>query len=344
MGPQPLGARALADAALAAARRARAGARLAAAAALTLRAAGLRAAFEGGNGGRKAQRRPEQETVHGKILCMGNVNRSIRVTTRERGEAGKLGSRFISARRHTRSAAGGSARQAPLPDSLGSRPARGAVGLPPAPRRLPMRCLQSRGAGLVMQRAAARPGHRAGSRTAADQTRESLRLARQCTAGTRRQRRIRPRKARPRGLQADSRAGRNRGQEPAAQPGREARHRPREPTWVLPAPKPLLPSTCRILRRPRRAGSPPAIFRGVSFPAGPLRPISPFSHARDLFDLLYCVAPDRPEVAGDIVDGRSWSTTPSGPSRSVLLDVQLVHDAVHEWSEHERRSADEEQP
>ncbi len=65
---QPLLAAALVDAALAGALCTLAGAVLTAAAALALRAAGIRACIDLGHDGHEAQRRPEQETVHGTIL------------------------------------------------------------------------------------------------------------------------------------------------------------------------------------------------------------------------------------------------------------------------------------
>lgn len=86
---RPLLSAAPGAAALAAARRAVAGALLAAATALTVWAAGGPAAIEGGHDGRKAQRCPEQETVHEKtpLSWVWKLDRSRHVTTRERGKA-----------------------------------------------------------------------------------------------------------------------------------------------------------------------------------------------------------------------------------------------------------------
>ena len=76
--------RAVVDAADAGAILALTTARLAATAALTLVAASVLAADGGGHEG---QCHHENQTVHGKILCIETLNRSLHVTTCERGKA-----------------------------------------------------------------------------------------------------------------------------------------------------------------------------------------------------------------------------------------------------------------
>lgn len=113
--------RALLDAALAGASCTPAGARLAAAAAVTLRAADTLAAIEGRRGGHEPQRRPQQQTVHGKTPLHEEMEsigprRDVRARTCRQGRR-----RFNPARRRTRFAAGGSARRAMPPHIPGSR-------------------------------------------------------------------------------------------------------------------------------------------------------------------------------------------------------------------------------
>ncbi len=110
--------RTLVDAALARACIALTGAGDAAAAAVTGRAASSEAAVDRRNEGHEAQRRPKNETIHGKTLC-ARRNRIDHSTSRRVTVGKPIGDRFSSARRQRGSALGGSEPQERRPEIPG---------------------------------------------------------------------------------------------------------------------------------------------------------------------------------------------------------------------------------